>query len=120
MPATHRPNPQTAATIYRVYQMPESIRKRMHEARGKRKQTIPAYVGESVEVELPKLVEALRELGIASDDSRRRPAKLPLSDAILLRLKEASTATGIPQATLLFGCLRLAASRKRRAAKRRA
>ena len=120
MPATHRPNPQTAATIYRVYQMPESIRIGMHQSRAKRKQTVPAFLQESVEVELPKLIGALRELGIASDDSRRRPAKLPLSDAILAQLREGSTATGLPQAKLLFGCLRSAASRKRRAAKRRA
>ena len=119
MPATHRPNPQTAATTYRVYQMPESIRTGMHQSRAKRSQTIPAFLQESIEAELPKLVEALRQLGIASDNSRRRPAKFPLSDAILLRLKEASTASGLPQATLLFGCLRLAASRKRRSAKRR-
>ena len=45
-----------------------------------------------------------------------RPARLPLTEALLKLLKQASQATGVPAARLLLACLARGAARKRRRA----
>ena len=114
MPAKHRPNPKTQATIYRVYRVPESLRKAMREKRAQWKQTVQEFIQTAVAGELPRLVESLGKLYIGPADPEARPAKLPLDERLLASLKKASIDTGLPQSQLLLASLRTAASRKRR------
>jgi hypothetical protein len=114
MPAKHRPNPKTQDTIYRVYNVPEPLRKAMRQKRSQRKQTVQEFIQTAVADELPRLVESLGKLHIGPADPEARPAKLPLDERLLASLKGASIDTGIPQSRLLIACLGTAASRKRR------
>ena len=118
MPAKHRPNPKTQETVYRVYRVPEPLRKAMRQKRAQRGQTVQEFLAGAVERELPRLAQLLGELGISSSDSAARPAKLPLDETVLKKLKKASEDTGLPQTSLLLACLRLSVKRKRRPALR--
>ncbi|MHC4404874.1 MAG: hypothetical protein ACYTG0_34945 [Planctomycetota bacterium] len=114
MPAKHRPNPKTQETIYRVYRVPELLRKAMRQKRAKRNETVQEFIQTAVAGELPRLVESLGKLYIGPADPEARPAKLPLDERLLTSLKRASADTGLSQSQLLLACLRTAASRKRR------
>ena len=114
MPAKHRPNPKTQETIYRVYRVPEPLRKAMRQKRAQRSQTVQEFLTGAVEDELPRLLESLGNLHIGPADPEACPAKLPLDERLLASLKRASIETGLSQSQLLLACLRTAASRKRR------
>ena len=114
MPAKHRPNPKTQETVYRVYRVPEPLRKAMRQKRAQRGQTVQDFIETAVVDELPRLVESLGNLHIGAADPDARPAKLPLDERLLASLKKASIDMGLPQAQLLITCLRTAANRKRR------
>ena len=114
MPAKHRPNPKTQETVYRVYRVPEPLRKAMRQKRAKRNQTVQEFIQTAIAGELPRLVESLGKLHIVPIDPEARPAKLPLDERLLASLKKASSDTGLPQQQLLLACLRTAAGRKRR------
>ena len=118
MPAKHRPNPKTQETVYRVYQVPEPLRKAVRQKRSKWGQTVQEFLTGAVENELPRLVQMLGGLGISDSDSAARPAKWPLNEKVLGKLKKASGDTGLPQESLLLACLRLSVKRKRRPASR--
>ena len=112
--AKHRPNPKTQETIYRVYRVPEPLRKSMRRRRAQRGQTVQQFIQTAVADELPRLVESLGKLHIGLGDPESRPAKLPLDERLLASLKGASIDTGLSQSQLFLACLRTAASRKRR------
>ena len=114
MPAKHRPNPKTQETIYRVFRVPEALRKTMRQKRAKRGQTVQEFIRTAVVDELPRLVESFGKLHIGPADPDSRPAKLPLDERLLASLKGASIETGLSQSQLLLASLRTAASRKRR------
>ena len=114
MPAKHRPNPKTQETVYRVYRVPEPLRKAMRQKRAQRGQTVQEFIETAVVDELPRLVESLGNLHIGAADPDARPAKLPLDERLLANLKGASIETGLSQSQLLLASLRAAASRKRR------
>jgi hypothetical protein len=114
MPAKHRPNPKTQETIYRVYRVPEPLRKAMRQRRAQRDQTVQEFIQTAVEDELPRLVESLGKLHIGPADPDSRPAKLPLNERLLATLRQASIETGLSQSQLLLASLRAATSRKRR------
>ena len=114
MPAKHRPNPKTRDTIFRVYRMPEPLRKAMRQKRAQRNQTVQEFIQTAVADELPRLVESLGKLHIGPADPEARPAKLPLDERLLASLRQASAETGLSQSQLLLACLRTTASRKRR------
>jgi hypothetical protein len=118
MPAKHRPNPKTQETIYRVYRVPEPLRKAMRQKRAKWNQTTQEFLATAVEDELSRLVQALGALGIRGANPAARPAKLPLDDKLLGELKRASEETGLPQTSLLLACLQLSVQRRRRPAVR--
>ena len=114
MPAKHRPNPKTQETVYRVYHVPEPLRKTMRQRRAQRNQTVQEFIQTAVTGELPRLVESLGKLHVGPADPAARPAKLPLDDRLLASLKGASEETGLSQSQLLLACLRTSVSRKRR------
>ena len=114
MPAKHRPNPKTQETVYRVYRVPEPLRKSMCQKRAHRKQTVQEFIQTAIADELPRLVESLGKLHIGSANSGARPAKLPLDERLLVSLKQASAETGLSQSQLLLASLRTAAGRRRR------
>ena len=119
MPAKHRPNPKTQATCFRVYRIPEPLRKAMNQKRKKWGQTVYQFIGSAVTHELPRLIEGLNALGIMPTDPDARPAKLPLDEQVLMNLKKANEETGVPQTTLLLGALQLTVNRKRRPTQRK-
>jgi hypothetical protein len=119
MPAKHRPNPKTQETVFRVYHVPEPLRKAMRKKRTQWKQTVQEFIQTAVADELPRLVESLGKLHIGPADPEARPAKLPLDERLLASLKTASIDTGLPQSQLLIACLHTSAGRKRRLPVRR-
>ena len=119
MPAKHRPDPKTRETIYRVYRMPEPLRKAMNQRRAQRGQTVQEFIQTAVADELSRLVGTLSSLGIKPPGVDARAAKLPLDNRLLGELKAASETTGVPQSQLLLSCIRISANRKRRASQRR-
>ena len=119
MPAKHRPNPKTQETIYRVYRVPEPLRKTMRQKRTQRNQKMQEFIQAAVADELPRLVENLGKLHVGPVDPEARPAKLPLDDRLLGKLKQASTETGLPQSQLFLACLGSAVNRKRRLPKQK-
>ena len=120
MAAQHRSNPKTHETYYRVYRLPEGLRKQVHEVRRRRQQTVQQFLVEAMELGLPRIERALTEAGIVQVGADARPAKLPMNQEMLTQLRRVGETTGLPQTVLLLGCLRLSASRKRRCAKRQA
>ena len=119
MPAKHRPNPKTQETVYRVYRVPEPLRKTMRQKRIQRGQTVQEFIQAAVADELSRLVETLGSLGIEPPEVEARPAKLPLDNRLLGELKVANEATGVPQSQLLLSCIRASANRKRRPSARK-
>ncbi|MBY0526976.1 MAG: hypothetical protein K2R98_26520 [Gemmataceae bacterium] len=108
-----RPNPVTAETVFRTYQLDDELRQALKSRRQALGLTVRAFVAQAIEEELDALVEAVkRELPMA--DKKGRPARLPLTEGLLGRLQEAGTATSLPASRLLVACLARAASRKRR------
>ena len=116
MPAKHRPNPKTQETVYRVYRVPEPLRKAMRQKRAKWGQTVQEFLAGAVDGELPRLVQMLGALGISGANPAAHPAKLPLDDRLLAELKRASEDTGLPQTPLFLACLQLSVKRRRRPA----
>ena len=55
MPAKHRPNPRTQETVYRVYHVPDPLRKAMNQKRAKWGETVQEFLTGAVERELPRV-----------------------------------------------------------------
>ena len=113
MPAEHRENEVTRTTIHRVYRLGEGLRQALSSRRRDLGMTLRAFLAEAVEGELPALVEVLRA-HLPTPEEKTRPARLPLTDALLAMLRQASEDTGVPAAKLLAACITRAAARKRR------
>jgi hypothetical protein len=109
----HRDNPVTRETVWRVYQLPEELRRVVRERRQALGQTLREFLAEAIETELPGLLAVLREhLPVAAGVAR--PARLPLTEPLLEALRSAGAETGLPAARLLLACLGRAGRRKRR------
>jgi hypothetical protein len=106
MPAQHRANVKTLKTVYRVYRLPEDLRKRVKIKREKHNVTFQAVIEASTLESLPKIVATLKTIGFGFD-GKKRPARLPMTDSHLDALKVASKQTGIPASRLLLAALAL-------------
>lgn len=113
MAGMHRKNEVTRNIIHRVYRIGDELRQAVSERRRALGLTVRAFLAEAIEGELPSLVEALRAHLPLSEDGAR-PARLPLTEALLDALRKASQDVGVPAARLLMTCLARAAARKRR------
>lgn len=99
-------------TVFRVYRLSEDLRKKVKAARDTRQMTFKGFIQGAVEQELPSLVTQLVGLGIKAKGTSR-PARLPVSDRVLIQLREGSENTGVPATVLLHACLALSSGRKR-------
>ena len=103
----------TSTTVHRVYRLGEGLRQATASRRRDLGLTLATFLAEAVEGELPGLVEDLRPC-LPAPDGKTRPARLPLTQALLGLLRQASADAGVPAAKLLAACLTRAAARKRR------
>ena len=106
MPAQHRANRKTQETVYRVYRLPEELRKRVKAKREKANVNLQAVIVASATESLPKIVNTLKTMGLGFD-GKKRPARLPMTDSLLGAFKVASRQTGIPASRLLLAALSL-------------
>jgi hypothetical protein len=106
MAAHHRANKKTLETVYRVYRLPEDLRKRMRVKREKANVTLQSVIEASATESLPKIVNALKTMGLGFD-GKRQVARLPMTDSLLGVFKVASKQTGIPASRLLQAALSL-------------
>jgi hypothetical protein len=113
MPAKPRNNDITRTTVHRVYRLSEELRRNVTIRRHALGLSMRAFLAEAVAGELPSLVEALRA-HLPAADRDARPARLPMTEALLDALRLASQEVGVPAARLLLACLARAAARKRR------
>lgn len=101
--------------LYRVYDLDEPLREAIRSRRASLGLSVAEFLAESVTQELPGLVRSLSDLGlVASPETGVRPARLPVSESILERLREAGGHVGLPASRLLLLCLARSAARKRR------
>jgi hypothetical protein len=104
--ARKRPNPRTQETIYRVYRLPEDLRKRVKAKREKHNVNLQAVIVASATESLPKIVATLKTMGLGFD-GKKQVARLPMTDSLLGTFKVASKQTGIPASRLLQAALTL-------------
>lgn len=93
--------------LYRVYDLPESLRTKLKAKRTKAEATTSEIVQMALTESLPKIVEALTQTGFSFDGESRRPARIPMTEDCVRELKHASKETGIPVSRLLLACLAL-------------
>jgi len=98
---------------HRVFYIPEALRESMGTARERLELTIRAFITDSVQKELPDIVQTLSAMGIEKS-SDVRPVRWPIDQATLNTLAYAAEQTGIDQSKLLQACLHIASNRKRR------
>ena len=91
--------------LYRVYDLPESLRAKLKAKRTKVEATTSEVVQTALAESLPRIVDALKQKGFAFDGEPRRPARIPMTEACARELKHASKETGIPVSRLLLACL---------------
>jgi hypothetical protein len=106
MAAHHRANRKTMETVYRVYRLPEDLRKRVKAKREKANVTLQAVIEAASLESLPKIVATLKTMGLGFD-GKKRPARLPMTDSLLGAFKVASKQTGVPTSRLLQAALTL-------------
>jgi hypothetical protein len=106
MAARHRTNKKTMETVYRVYRLPDELRKRIKAKREKANVTLQAVIEAASLESLPKIVSTLKTMGLGFD-GKKRPARLPMTDSLLGAFKVASKQTGIPASRLLQAALTL-------------
>lgn len=102
------------ATIFRTFRVPQELRDAMNARRKAKKMTVRDYVQHAIETELAKLVISLERELPSQAGARRRPARLPMTEELLAKLRKASQQTGVPSSRLLLACLTRAARAKRR------
>jgi len=93
--------------LYRVYDLPESLRTKLKAKRTRAAATTSQIVQMALAESLPKIVEALMQTGFSFDGEPRRPARIPMTDLCAKKLKKASMETGIPVSRLLLASLLL-------------
>jgi hypothetical protein len=98
---------KTLDITYRVLRLPASLLDAMRKNRDESDSTNIEFVAEAVSVHLPRILDALRALGLGSLKGKRRPARLPFSaEADTLKtLRAASNETSISAIQLLAMCL---------------
>jgi hypothetical protein len=106
MAAQHRANKKTLETVYRVYRLPDDLRKRVKAKREKHNVTLQSVIEAASLESLPKIVNTLKTMGLGFD-GKKRPARLPMTDSLLGTFKVASKQTGIPASRLLQAALSL-------------
>jgi hypothetical protein len=106
MAAHHRANRKTLETVYRVYRLPDDLRKRVKAKREKANVTLQAVIEAASLESLPKIVNTLKTMGLGFD-GKKRPARLPMTDSLLGAFKVASKQTGVPASRLLQAALTL-------------
>ena len=94
--------------LYRVYDLPEELRTKLRGKRAKAAATTAQVVQAAIAESLPRIVDALKQTGFSSNEEPTRPARIPMPDACVRELKNASKETGIPVSRLLLACLVLA------------
>jgi hypothetical protein len=104
MAARHRTNKKTMETIYRVYRLPEDLRKRIKAKREKANVNLQAVIEASATESLPKIVSTLKAMGLGFD-GKKKVARLPMTDSLLGAFRVASKQTGIPASRLLQAAL---------------
>lgn len=105
-------------TAFRTYRLPKSVREAMTWKRKALGQTVREYLVHAIDTELPGLVVVLEREVPSFGGEEAKPARLPLSEALLETLQAAGDKTGIPASRLLMVCLARAGSRKRRGRQR--
>lgn len=93
--------------LYRVYDLPESLRTKLKAKRTKTAATTSEVVQMALAESLPKIVKALMQTGFSFDGEPKRPARIPMTEACVRELKLASKETGVPVSRLLLACLAL-------------
>jgi hypothetical protein len=106
MAAHHRANRKTLQTVYRVYRLPEDLRKRVTAKREKHNVTLQSVITAAATESLPTIVNTLKTMGLGFD-GKKRPARLPMTDSLIGAFKVASKQTGIPASRLLLAALSL-------------
>ena len=106
MAAHHRANKKTMETVYRVYRLPDELRKRVKAKREKHNVTLQSVIEAATTESLPKIVATLKTMGLGFD-GKRQVARLPMTDSLLGAFKVASKQTGIPASRLLQAALTL-------------
>ncbi|MCE5267642.1 MAG: hypothetical protein LLG00_07135 [Planctomycetaceae bacterium] len=67
MAAHHRANRKALETVYRVYRLPDNLRKQMKMKREKANVSLQAVIEASATQSLPKIVSALKSMGLSFD-----------------------------------------------------
>jgi hypothetical protein len=98
---------RTQEVLYRVFDLPESLRTKLKAKRREAEATTSEVVQMALAESLPKIVEALMQTGFSFDGEPRRPARIPITEVCARELKLASKETGIPVSRLLLACLAL-------------
>ncbi len=109
-----RSNKTPALPNFRVIQLTESERNVFKQHRENAGLNSENAIAAAVQDRLPKLMDALTTLGIQKQEGKRRPARLPISDATLALLHKASNATALPMVTILRVCLATKPSQRRK------
>lgn len=95
----------SSESAHRVYYLTELDRKNLTAKRATSAGTNAAVIDGALTAQLPKIVDALTQLGFAPA-SATRPARLPLTAEALASLRVAAEATGVAQSQLLLLSLR--------------
>ena len=106
MVARHRANKRTQEVVYRVYRLPEDLRKRITAKREKANVNLQSVIEAACTESLPTIVNTLKTMGLGFD-GKKRPARLPMTDSLLGAFKVASKQTGLPASRLLLAALSL-------------
>jgi hypothetical protein len=101
--------------IFRVWKLDAELKSEMAEKRQQLGQSVRDFVRDSVATTLPALTANLSSLGItASNADSITPVRIPMDDATVQNLRNASQLSGLDQSHLLIACLRLASQQGRR------
>ncbi|MFN8710809.1 MAG: hypothetical protein ACK50J_29400 [Planctomyces sp.] len=101
--------------IFRVWKLDADLKSEMAEKRQQLGQTVRDFVRDSVATKLPALTANLASLGIiASQAESVTPVRIPMDDATIQDLRNASQLSGLDQSHLLIACLRLTSQQGRR------
>lgn len=104
--AKKRPRPRTLETTYRTYRLDEPTRAGMKRKRKREAQTVAAFLESAIKKQLPQIIGELNAVGVpASLEEGARPARLPLTDELVERLRKGSDKTGVPTTRLLVACI---------------
>ena len=92
---------------YRVYRPTEQLRKALVAKREACNVRTVDVLNGAVSESLPLVVQGIRDLGLWSGRSKKRPARWPVDDELLGALRVASRQTGVPASKLLMASLTL-------------